>query len=402
MSTTTTRDEIYYDPYEPDLQRDPYPVFRRLREEAPLYYNAEHDFFAVSRFEDCEAALKDHTTFSSAKGGILELIKADMELPSGVFIFEDPPIHTAHRGLLSRVFTPKKMNALEPQIRELCAEVLDPLIGSDRLDFVLDLGARMPMRVIGMLLGIPVKDQEELRQHKDEGIRREVGKPGEFSEDQFADATFFEEYINWRRAHPSDDLMTALIQAEFTDETGTVRTLTHDELLIFVNVLATAGNETTNRVIGHSGRILADHPDQRAELRADRSLIPNAVEEILRFEPPALQTCRYVTRDVELHGRTVPAGSTMMILLASANHDHRVFPPDGDAFDIHRQINHHLTFGHGIHFCLGAALARLEGRIAIDEFLTRFPDWEVDWEHARLDSSQVRGWASLPVHLIND
>ena len=133
------------------LQRDPYPVFRRLREEAPLYYNEQHDFFALSRFDDVENALKDHATFSSARGGILELIKADIELPSGVFIFEDPPIHTAHRGLLSRVFTPKKMNALEPQIRELCAEVLDPLVGSDRLDFVADLGARMPMRVIGML-----------------------------------------------------------------------------------------------------------------------------------------------------------------------------------------------------------------------------------------------------------
>jgi cytochrome P450 len=397
--TTTTRDEIYYDPYDPDLQRDPYPMFRRMREEAPLYYNEPHDFFAVTRFDDCEAALKDPITFSSAESNILELIKAKIELPSGVFIFEDPPLHTVHRGLLSRVFTPKKMNALEPRIRALCGEVLDPLVGSERLDFVMDLGARMPMAVIGMLLGIPIADQEDLRQHKDEGIRREVGKPGEFSEDQFADATFFEDYINWRREHPSDDLMTALIQAEFVDETGTTRTLTHDELLIFVNILATAGNETTNRVIGHTGKILAEHPDQRRELHDDRSLIPNAVEEVLRFEPPALQACRVVTRDVELHGQVVPAGSTLMVILAAGNHDHRAFPPDGDTFDIHRDIKAHLTFGHGIHFCLGAALARLEARIAIDEILTRFPEWDVDYENATLDSSQVRGWSSLPVHL---
>jgi len=399
MATLTSQDEIYYDPYEPELQLDPYPVFRRMREEAPLYYNEPYDFFAVSRFDDVEAVLKDPGTFSSARGGILELIKADIALPPGVFIFEDPPIHTAHRGVLSRVFTPKKMHALEPRIRQLCAEVLDPLVGTDRLDFVLDLGARMPMAVIGMLLGIPVHDQEDVRLHKDDTLRREPGRPGEFSEDQFADAAFFEDYINWRREHPSDDLMTQLIRAEFEDETGTVRTLTHDELLIFVNVLATAGNETTNRVIGHTGKILAEHPDQRRQLVEDRSLIPNAVEEIMRYEPPALQACRSVTRDVELHGRTVPEGSALMVILASANRDHRAFPPDGDVFDIHRQINHHLTFGHGIHFCLGAALARLEARIAIDEILTRFPEWDVDEANARLDSSQVRGWSTLPVHL---
>ncbi|HKY14779.1 MAG TPA: cytochrome P450, partial [Microthrixaceae bacterium] len=210
---------------------------------------------------------------------------------------------------------------------------------------------------------------------------------------------FFEKYINWRRDNPSDDLMTQLIQAEFEDETGTVRCLTHDELLIFVNILATAGNETTNRVIGHMGKILAEHPDQRRELIEDRTLIPNAVEEILRFEPPALQACRYVTRDVELHGEKVPEGATMMALMASGNHDHRAFPPDGDVFDIHRKIDHHLTFGYGIHFCLGAALARLEARVAVDEILTRFPEWEVDYDNAKLDSSQVRGWSTLPVHL---
>src|SRR5690606_12139419 len=151
----------------PELQIDPYPMFRRMREEAPLYYNEPHDFFAVTRYADCEAVLKDHGTFSSAKGGILELIKMDIELPSGVLIFEDPPLHTAHRSLLSRVFTPKKMNALEPQIRKLCQDALDPLVGSDRLDFVMDLGARLPMAVIGMLLGIPTADQEDLRLHKD-------------------------------------------------------------------------------------------------------------------------------------------------------------------------------------------------------------------------------------------
>jgi cytochrome P450 len=397
--TITTRDEVHYDPYDTELQLDPYPMFRRLREEAPLYYNEQHDFYAVSRFEDVESVLKDPGTYSSARGGILELIKMDMELPSGVFIFEDPPLHTAHRSVLSRVFTPRKMNALEPQIRELCAKVLDPLVGSDRFDFVADLGARMPMAVIGMLLGIPEQDQEDVRVHQDDKIKREPGEPGEFRDDQFADATFFEEYIDWRAEHPSDDLMTALIEAEFTDEAGTVRRLTRDELLIFVNVIATAGNETTNRTIGHAGKILAEHPDQRREIHDDRDLIPNAVEEILRFEPPAHQACRFVTRDVEWYGQTVPAGSVMMVLMGSANRDHRAFPPDGDIFDIHRKIDHHVTFGYGIHFCLGAALARLEARVAIDEVLNRFPDWEVDYDNATLDSAQLRGWSSMPVIL---
>jgi cytochrome P450 len=399
VSTTTFDGEIRYDPYDTGLQLDPFPMFRRMREEAPLYYNEEYDFFALSRFDDVEAAFKDHQAFSSAKSDILELIKTPMELPSGVFIFEDPPLHTAHRGILSRVFTPRKMLALEPQIRAYCARVLDPLVGADRLDFVADLGAKMPMKVIGMLLGIPEEEQEQVRVHQDNKLRREEGQPGTFDDDQFADGTFFEQWVDRRTEQPSDDLMTALIQAEFEDETGTTRRLTRDETLIFLNILATAGNETTNRVIGWSGKILADHPDQRRLLVEDRSLVPNAVEEILRYQPPALQSCRYVTRDVELHGRTVPEGSALMLLMASANRDDRVFPPDGDAFDVTRSINHHLTFGYGIHFCLGAALARLEARIAIDEILQRFPEWDVDESGAKLDNSQVRGWASLPVSL---
>ena len=394
--TTSTTDAAYYDPYDQAIHADPYPAFRRLREEAPLYYNEQYDFYALSRFDDVDKGLIDNVTFSSAKGGILEIIKADVEIPSGVFIFEDPPLHSAHRGLLSRVFTPKKMNALEPQIRQFCANVLDPLVGTDRFDFVRDFGAIMPMRVIGMLLGIPEVDQESIRQRGDDRLRHEAGMPQEYSEHNFADATFFADYIEWRASNPSDDLMTELLLAEFEDPSGAVRTLTREEILIFVNILATAGNETTNRLIGWSGKVLAEHPDQRRALREDRDLLPNAIEEILRYEPPAIQICRFVTRDVEYYGHTVPAGSAMMFLTGSANRDHRVFPPDGDEFDIHRQMGHHLAFGYGIHFCLGAALARLEGRIALDEVFNRFPDWDVDLDHAVLDHSTVRGWQTLP------
>ena len=399
MRPSAENTAVYFDPYDADLNADPYPTFRRLREEAPLYYNEQHDFYALSRFEDVERGFVDHHTFSSAHGGVLEAIKAGYNAPNGVFIMEDPPVHTAHRGVLARVFTPKKMNALEPQIRAYCAEVLDPLVGSERFDFVADLGARMPMRVIGMLLGIPEADQEAIRRQADERIRREPGKPHRYRANHFTDDEFFGEYIDWRTDHPSDDLMTELIQVEFEDETGTVRRLERGEILTFVKVLASAGNETTNRLIGWTGKVLGEHPDQRRELAADRALIPNAIEEILRFEPPSINGARFVARDVELYGRAVPAGSAMMLLRGAANRDHRAFPPDGDTFDIHRSIDHHLTFGYGIHFCLGAALARLEGRIALDEVLDRFPDWEVDLDHAELDSSLVRGWRSLPTFL---
>jgi cytochrome P450 len=396
---TATGSQVHYDPYDQAIHSDPYPVFRRLRNEAPLYRNEELDFYALSRFTDVEKGLVDHATFSSAKGGILELIKANIEIPSGVFIFEDPPLHSAHRSLLARVFTPKKMNALEPKIREFCAHVLDPFVGSERFDFVRDFGAVMPMRVIGMLLGIPEEDQQAVRQHGDSKLRRQPGMPQDYRQNRFADEAFFAEYIDWRASNPSDDLMTDLLRAEFEDPSGGVRKLTRDEVLIFVNILATAGNETTNRLIGWAGKVLAEHPDQRRQLREDRALIPNAIEEILRFEPPAIQVCRSVTRDVEYYGQAVPAGSVMVFLAAAANRDERAFPPDGDIFDIHRQFGHHLSFGYGIHFCLGAALARLEGRVALDEVLSRFPDWEIDLEHAVLDSSAVRGWNTLPASI---
>jgi cytochrome P450 len=388
--------DVYYDPYDVEIYADPYPALRRLREEAPLYHNEQHGFYAVSRYDDVERGLIDSEAYISGRGVILEVIKANIEMPPGTLIMEDPPVHSVRRALLSRVFTPRKMAALEPRIREFCARSLDPLVGAGRFDFVADLGAQMPMRTIGMLLGIPEQDQEAIRDLDDAALRTEAGKPMRYSQLRLS-GEIFADYIDWRAEHPSDDLMTELLQAEFKDETGTVRPLTRKEVLTYVNVIAGAGNETTNRLIGWIGKVLADHPDQRRQLVEDRSLIPNAIEEILRYEPPALQVARYVARDVEIHGRTIPAGSAMLFLVGSANHDHRRFP-GGDQFDIHRQIVQHLTFGYGTHFCLGAALARLEGRVALEEVLKRFPEWEVDRGGAKLAStSTVRGWEMLPV-----
>jgi cytochrome P450 len=391
-------DTVYYDPYDVDIDADPYPVFRRLREEAPLYYNEKYEFYALSRYDDVERGLVDRDTNISGRGGILEIIKAGIEMPPGILIFEDPPTHTIHRGLVSRLFTPRQMQTLEPKIREFCVQSLDRLADADGFDFVADFGAQMPMRVIGMLLGIPEADQDAVREHADKNLRTRPGEPQRVSEN-FVDGEMFAEYIDWRVEHPSDDVMTQLMQAEFEDETGTTRRLTRAEVLTYITVVAGAGNETTTRLIGWAGKVLAEHPDQRRELVDDPSLIPDAIEELLRYEPPAPHVGRYVARDVEHHGQVVPAGSAMLFLVGSANRDDRKHP-DGDRFDIHRPAGQHLAFGFGAHFCLGAALARLEGRIALEELLARFPEWDVDWEGAKLAStSTVRGWETLPVVL---
>jgi cytochrome P450 len=255
----------------------------------------------------------------------------------------------------------------------------------------------MPMRVIGMLLGIPEQDQDAIRRKVDASLRTEAGKPMEYSDTDFLTGAMFGDYIDWRAENPSDDLMTEMLHAEFEDETGTIRRLTREEILTYVQVVAGAGNETTTRLIGWAGKVLGDHPDQRRQLVDDPSLIPNAIEELLRYEPPAPHVARYVARDVEVHGDKVPEGSVMMFLIGSANRDDRRYP-DGDRFDIHRAVGQLLTFGFGAHFCLGAALARLEGRVALEEVLKRFPEWEVDHDRATLvPTSTVRGWETLPV-----
>ena len=393
---TASATDLDYDPYNVNMNADPYPVYRRLREEAPLYYNARHDFYALSRFDDVDRVLSDPKTYISGRGGILEIIKANIEFPPGLVIFEDPPTHTTHRKLLSGVFTPRKVAALEPKIREFAVRCLDPLAGARRFDFVADIGALVPMWTIGMLFGIPEEDQAFIRDSGNKRLRTEAGQP---MKTRIPSGEVFATYLDWRADHPSDDIMTDLLQAEFDDETGTRRRLTREEILTYMNVVVGAGNETTNRLIGWAGKVLADHPDQRAELVADPSLMTSAIEELLRYEPPGTHIGRYVTRDVEWYGQTVPAGSAMLVLVASANRDDRRYP-DGDRFDIHREFKLGLTFGRGIHYCLGAALARLEGKVVLEEILKRFPEWEVDTDAAKLNpTSTVRGWESLPVRI---
>lgn len=384
-----------WDPYNYELALSPYATFKRLRDEAPLYYNAKHDFFAMSRFADCEAGLADNETFISGKGVIMEMIRAGYPTPPGFFISNDPPVHTAYRALLARSFTAPRMALLEQQIRDFCTHTLDALGDVRRFDLIRDFASVIPMRVISMLLGIPEEHQEEIRAQAEARLRTEVGKP--MTATPYVIEPLFEEFIEIRTKDPSEDMMSELIHREFDDSEGVRRRLTRQEVGNIIQMLSAAGNETTNKLIGWTARLLAQHPDQRAAIREDRSLLVPAIEEVLRCEPPADHVARYVARDFEAYGETVPAGGIMIFLTGAANRDERQFA-DPEAFNIHRDRKLHLSFGYGPHLCIGAALARIEGRIALDELLNRFPEWDVDETGAKLiPTSSVRGWESLPL-----
>jgi cytochrome P450 len=394
--TGASTTEVYYDPFDFDIDDNPYPIWKRLRDEAPLYHNEKHNFYALSRYADVSRELTNWEAYRSGRGTTMDIIMSGIEVPPGIILFEDPPIHDLHRHLLSKVFTPRRMEAIEPLTRDFCVRALDPLVGSGGFDFIGNLGAMVPMRTIGYLLGIPEDNQEALR---DRGGRQLTLKEGTF---RVVTAEFFEqsyemfsEYIDWRVEHPSDDLMTQLLNVEFEDD-GVTRRLTRTEVLQYTNMIAGAGNETTTRLIGFMGQLLAEHPDQRRQIVDNPSLIPMAIEEVLRYEAPSPVQARYVARGIESYGTTVPEGSIMLLINGSANRDERRYP-DADRFDIHRGATH-LSFGHGLHFCLGSALARMQARVALEEVIKRWPDWEVDYANAhKAHTTSVRGWAKLPV-----
>jgi cytochrome P450 len=390
--------DLYYDPFDFDIDDNPYPTWKRMRDEAPLYYNEKYNFYALSRYEDVSRELPNWATYRSGRGTTMDVIMSGLEVPPGVILFEDPPLHDLHRRVLSRVFTPRRMEAIEPLARRYCERALDPLVGSTMFDFIADLGAQIPMRTIGYLLGIPEEGQQAVRDNTNHAIGLKDGSGYAVSENAFEQAyQLFADYIEWRAEHPSDDLMTQLLNAEI-DYEGETRRLTRTEVLMYTSMVAGAGNETTTRLIGFIGALLSDHPDQRRELVADPGLIPGAIEEVLRYEAPSPVQARYVAHDIECWNQTIAEGSIMLLLNGSANRDERHFP-DGERFDIHRR-GAHLSFGQGLHFCLGSALARMQARVATEELLKRWPDWEVDYSNAEMaHTTSVRGWGKLPAAL---
>jgi cytochrome P450 len=400
VELTVAGGDLYWDPFDAELHVDPHPIWRRLRDEAPVYRNDRHGFWALSRYHDVEAAHRDTATFSSARGTVLELMGQDMSA-SGQIIFLDPPDHTHLRHLVSRAFTPRRVAGLEQTIRQLCRDLLDAVAGRPEFDYLQDFGARLPPLVISSLLGVPTQDLDAMRHVIDRMFHIEPGV-GMINHQAVAASievtAFLRRLLDERVEDPRDDLLSALVHARLTDEHGATRRLTPDQSASFATLLFVAGTETVARLLGWAAVVLAEHPGQRAELAGEPALLPGAVEELLRYEAPSPVQGRWTTRDVELHGTVVPAESKVLLLTGSAGRDERAFAPDPDRFDIHRRPHHHVSFGYGIHFCLGAALARLEGRIALEETLTRYPRWEVDHDRAvRLHTSTVRGYAEVPI-----
>jgi cytochrome P450 len=389
---------VYYDPYDYDIDVDAQAVWKRLRDEAPLYRNERYDFWALSRFHDVLEASVDTETFSSAEGTVLDLM-GKLEPPYPM-IFRDPPEHTQLRKLVSRAFSPRRIADLEAQVRAIAAGYLDRYVGAGGFDYVADFGANLPMMVIGAMLGVPEADRDQIRHWSDEALHREPGETdagARVTETRRKLFGYFARYLQERRAAPRDDMMTDLLEAEIRLDDGGTRRLTDLEVLVFINLLSAAGNETVARLLGWTGATLARFPGERRRLVDDPTLIPNAVEELLRYEAPSPVQARTVTHDVERHGQIVPTGARMLLLTGSAGRDEREYP-DPDRFDVGRKLERHVTFGYGIHFCLGASLARLEGRIAIAETLRRFPEWAVDWDRTRMvHTSTVRGYESLPI-----
>ncbi len=381
----STLEPLVYDPFDYRLHDDPYPTYRRLRDEAPVFHNTRFGFYALSRYEDCSAAVRDFKTFSSAQGTQLEELKAQVQL----LINTDPPVHTKMRHLIAGMFTPARVAPLEQAVRAMAKELLAPHLAAGRIDVIGDFAAKLPMAIICRLLGFPREDEDRLRQltdtvvHRDEGV---FAMPDEGMQATLALYAYFNADLAERaRGARRDDIVAVLMDAQAEGR------LSPEELIGYIYLLSIAGNETTTKLIGNICYQLHRHPDQAALLRADPSLIEGAVEETMRFDGPTQMMARTTTRDVTLHGVTIPAHSKVALLFTSANRDERKFA-DAEQFDVRRNARDHLGFGGGLHACLGAALARLEARVAMEEILAALGEFAVDETSLeRMHSPNVRG-----------
>ena len=381
-----------FNPLSPEFQADPYPSYAAMRREAPVLRVDGWNAAVVTRYDDVVQVLKSPDLFSSRAIG--------MDLrgrPTRTVINTDPPVHTELRGLVNRAFTPRMVADLEPRIREITRALLDAIIEKGETDLVRDLAVPLPVTVIAELLGVEADRHDDFKRWStaavsqdqnldDEGLRRRAANIDEF-------ASYFERAIDERRGRPGSDLISAVLAAEESE-----LRLTPDDLVAFVGLLLIAGNETTTNLIGNAVLALLEHPEELAKVRADRALVPNMVEEALRWDSPVQFLFRTATADVEIGGTKIGEGMTVVPSYASANRDERRFP-DPDRFDVTRNTQGHLAFGYGVHFCLGAPLARLEARVALEQVLDRLPGLRRadDAPLPRIASMFLRGLQSLPL-----
>ncbi len=386
-------------PFAWDFHDDPYPTYRWLRDEAPIYRNEAMNFWALSRFRDVMTAFVDWQTYSSVGALVLEKLDPVFLEMAPIMILMDPPRHDRLRKLVSRAFTPRRVAEMEPFVRKLACDMLDPLVAQGGGDFVEDFSTPFPMDVIFTLLGVPEADRRQVRTWTDISLSRDPGTdaiPSRAKEAGALSLQYFFQLVQELRARPNDGLISGLFDVEIEDEGGTTSRLTDGEIVGFCSLLGAAGSETTTRLLGFAALLFARHPEQYATILADPGRIPSAVEEVLRWSSPAQYAVRNVMRDVEWYGQRIPQGDRIMLLAGAANRDEREYP-DPDRFDVTRGITTQLGFGQGVHFCIGASLARLESRIALEEFARRFPRYAIDESRCRrVHMSNVHGYERVP------
>jgi cytochrome P450 len=399
-----TTAKLVFDPFSEEFFNGPWDIYRRLREEAPVYYNEEYDFYALSRHEDVATAYKDFETYSSAYGLDLASVRSEEPLAAKMIILMDPPEHRNMRSLVNKVFTPRAIEALRPMVTETIDRYITKADAA-RFDVVGEFSAFFPVEVITQMLGVPEEHRQQVREWVDTSLHREPGQIEMSEEGMRAVAESMAlnyQLIQQRRAEPQDDMLSRLVAAEITRDDGETESLDDFEIAGFATLLGGAGAETVTKLVGNAAVTFARYPEQWQNLLDDRSKIPAAVEELLRYEPPVHYNVRRSMRDVHLHGVTISEGKPVFLLQASAHRDPEAFT-DPDTFDIDRDRTEaqNLGFGYGIHSCLGAALARMETAIALERLLDLMPRYEVIWDECeRVAMQNVAGWSHVPVRVL--
>jgi cytochrome P450 len=399
MTATGTVD---FDPFGTEFFEDPSDTYRRLRDEAPVFHSDRYDFYALSRYDDVAAASLDWQRFSSEHGVDLHTLMSGRDMPVDLIIMMDPPAHDRMRALVSRVFTPRAIAALDPMIRDVVTDAADALAGRDTVDAVADFAALFPVEVISRMLGVPAADRQQLRLWIDVMLHREPGDPAPTQagiDAGIAAGTYYFEMVADKRLHPGDDMLSRLAQVEVDRGDGTSTGLDDAEIAGFAMLLGGAGAETVTKLFGNAVVLFDQHRDQWQLVLDDPGTIPAAIEEILRYLPPSQYQGRWSAADIELHGTTIPAGHPVLLVTGAATRDERAYE-DPDRFDITRPASLSLAFGYGVHSCIGAALARSESRIALELLRERYPNFEVDRDGLRrVHMSNVAGYCHVPIRV---